>query len=77
MQKSSLKLYFTTFILTMSLASFALAGDGHCPFTDAPPPGDGELVTAPVIVNTTPSVNGTYQFLKGFWEVLTQSSDLF
>lgn len=77
MQKSSLKLYFFTLLLTLSLTSFTFAGEVHCPFTDTPPPSDGDLVTAPVIVNTTPSVNGTYQFLKGFWEVLTQSSDLF
>jgi len=79
MRRSSLKLYLYTLILTLSLASFSFAGDSHCPLTDPPPPteGEGDRVTAPVIVDTNPSVNGTYQFLKGFWEFLTQSTDLF
>jgi hypothetical protein len=39
--KLSLKLYFPTLLLALSLASFAFAGDVHCPLTDPPPPVDG------------------------------------
>jgi hypothetical protein len=72
-----MKRYFFTFLFTITLVSFTFAGDVHCPLVDPPSPGDDGLVTAPVIVNTNPTVNSTYQFLKGFWEFLSQSSDLF
>ena len=78
MQKSSLKLYFATFLFTLTLASFGFAGDGHCPLTE-PPPTEGESgrVTVPIIVDTNPTVKSSYQFLKGFWEILAQNTDLF
>lgn len=77
MQKSSLKLYFATLIFTMALASFAFAGNDHCPLTEPPPSEEGGRVTVPVIVDTNPSVKSTYQFLKRFWEILAQNTDLF
>jgi hypothetical protein len=76
MQKGSLKLYFATFLLTLILASFSLAGDVHCPLTE-PPPDEGGRASVPVIVNANPTVKDTYQFLKGFWEIFAQSTDLF
>ena len=77
MQKSSLKLYFIAFLLTLTLASFGFAGEGQCPLAP-PPPGEGEgRATAPVIVDTNPTVKSSYQFLKGFWELLAQNTDLF
>jgi hypothetical protein len=77
MQRSSLKLYFATLLLILSLTSFGFAGNIQCPLTDPPPPTEGEGGPELVISNTNPSVNSTYQFLKGFWEFLAQSTDLF
>jgi hypothetical protein len=77
MKKSSLKLYFAASLLTLTLASFGFAGDSHCPLTDPPPPAEGEGGPGLVMTNTNPSVNSNYQFLKGIWEYLTQSTDLF
>ncbi len=76
MKKSSFKLYFATFVLTLILASLSFAGEVQCPFA-SPPPGEGERATVPVIVDTNLSVNNNYQFLKGFWEFLAQNTDLF
>ncbi len=76
MQKSSLKLFFSTFLLTLLLVSFALAGNDQCPIAPPPPDEDGRGST-PVIVNTNPSEGSSYQFLKGFWELLSQNTDLF
>ena len=76
MKKSSFKLFFGTFLLTLLLASFAFAGDDHCPIAPPPPDEDGRG-PVPVIVNTNPSEGSSYQFLKGFWELLSQSTDLF
>jgi hypothetical protein len=75
MQKRSLKLYFATSIFTLLLASFSFAGNGQCPLTEPPPEGDG-FTSAPVIANTNISVESTYQYLKGFWELFTQQTDL-
>lgn len=75
MQKKSLRLYFSTFLLTLTLASFSFAGEGHCPI--APPPPDDDQESGRVIANTNPSGGDIYQFLKGFWENLTQSRNLF
>jgi len=75
MKTNSLKLYFTSLLLTLILTSFAFAGDGQCPIAPPPPAGGGGM--PPVIINTNPSVADTYQFLKGFWELLAQSADLF
>ena len=74
MQKGSLKLYFAALIFTLTLVSFGFAGNGQCPFIDPPPTGEGEHAT---VVDTHPSVKSTYQFLKGFWELLAQNTDLF
>lgn len=75
MQKSSkTKLYFSTFLLILALTSFGFAGNGQCPF--APPPPDDQE-SGRVIANTNPSGGDTYQFLKSFWEALTQSRNLF
>ncbi len=76
MQKSSLKLYLSTFLLTLILASFGFAGDSHCPIAPPPPDEDGRG-SAPVVVNTNPSVGSSYQLIKSFWELLSQSTDLF
>jgi hypothetical protein len=77
MQKSSIKLYLSTLLLTLTLASFGFAGDIQCPLAPPPPPPPegGRAVT--VIANTNPSEGDTYQFLKGFWEILAQSRNLF
>jgi hypothetical protein len=79
MQKSSFKLYFATILFTLTLASFTFAGEVQCPIAPPPPPptgiGNGESV--PVIINTNPSVRGSYQFLKRFWDLFTQNTDLF
>jgi hypothetical protein len=75
MKTSSSKLYFATFILTLTLTSFGFAGDVHCPFDGTPPDEDGR--NAPVVTDINPSVSSNYQFLKGFWELLTQNTDLF
>ena len=74
MKKSTFKLYLATFVFTLTLTTFTFAGDGQCPIAP-PPPGrpDGEVVT----VNTNPSVRSSYQFLKSFWDLLAQSTDLF
>jgi hypothetical protein len=73
MQKSSLKLYFATFLFTLSLASFTFAGEVHCPLTDPPPPppGDGDTGRIAVVINPDSSVKDNYQFLTGFWELFT------
>ena len=76
MQKSSLKLYLMTLIFTLAMASFTFAGEVHCPIAPPPPDEDGRGST-PVIVNTNPSEGSSYQLLKGFWEFLTQNTDLF
>jgi hypothetical protein len=75
MKTNSFKLYFTTLLLTLTLASFTFAGDGQCPIAPPPPEGGGGM--PPVVTNTNPSVADTYQFLKGFWESLAQNTDLF
>ncbi len=76
MQKSSLKLYVRTLLLTLLLASFSFAGNDQCPVAP-PPPDEGGRGSTPVIVKTNPSEGGSYQLLKGFWEFLTQNTDLF
>ncbi len=76
MTKSTFKLYFATFLLTLALASFGVAGDIQCPFTSPPPPQPGRNV-APAVDNTNPSEGSDYQFLNGFWEFLAQNTDLF
>ncbi len=76
MQKSSLKLYISTCILTLLLAAFTFAGEVQCPIAPPPPDEDGRG-PVPVIVNTNPSEGSSYQFLKGFWEFLSQNTDLF
>lgn len=77
MLKSSLKLYFVTLIFTLTLASFTFAGNDHCPVDGTPPPDEEGRNVTTVVVDTNPSVNDTYQFLKGFWESLAQNTDLF
>jgi hypothetical protein len=77
MQRISFKLYFITLIFTLTLASFAFAGDAQCPLAPTPTPANGNRTTAAVIINTNPTVDSTYQFLKGFWESFTQTADLF
>jgi hypothetical protein len=76
MQKGSLKFCFATLILTFLLASFSFAGEDQCPIAPPPPDEDGRG-PVPVIVNTNPSEGSSYQLLKGFWEFLTQNTDLF
>ena len=77
MKKSSLKLCFGTCLLTLTLASFGLAGDSHCPLTD-PPPGDGEngRLAIPITCYVNPALTGGYQILQSFWELLAHSTDL-
>ncbi len=78
MKKSSLKLYFATFLLTLALSSFGFAGNSHCPIDGTPPPPDEDGRNANPVINTVNSSEGTSsQFLQGFWEFLTQSTDLF
>lgn len=77
MKKSPLKLYFATFVFTLSLASFGFAGDIQCPFTSPPPPPQPSRNAAPAIDNTNPSGGSNYQFLNGFWEFLAQNTNLF
>lgn len=77
MQKGSLKLYVPTLLLTMLLATFTFAGNDQCPFSPPPPPDEDGRGPVPVIVNTNPSEGSSYQFLKGFWELLSQNTDLF
>ncbi len=76
MLRSSLKLYIVTFLFTLTLASFAIAGEGQCPLAPTPPPHEGRA-SVTVIANTNPFGGDTYQFLKSFWEALTQSRNLF
>lgn len=76
MQKSSLKLYLATFIFTLTLVSLTFAGEGHCPIAPPPPDEDG-FNSVPAVVNTNPSEGSNYQLIKGFWELLSQSTDLF
>jgi hypothetical protein len=68
----SLKLCFAAFLLTLSLTTFGLAGEGQCPLIDPPPPpdnGNGRM-TAPVIQMTNPSEADGYQVFDGIWEFL-------
>lgn len=72
MFKQSLRLFLSASLLTLSLASFALAGDSHCPDTPPPPPEDeGGRGVAQA------SNSSVDQVIKGFWEFLAQGSDLF
>ena len=77
MKKSSLKLYFATFLFTMAMTSFTFAGDIHCPIAPPPPPDEDGRMVAPIIADTNSTAGDSYQFLSGFWEFLTQSTDLF
>jgi hypothetical protein len=74
MQKRSLKIYVATLIFTLSLASFALAGEGQCPIAPPPPHDEDGRGNA---VNANPDITSDYQVLKGIWEFLTQNTDLF
>jgi hypothetical protein len=77
MQKSSLKLYFTTFIVMLSVTSFTFAGNGHCP-DDPPPPADPGGRMAVQVVEVKPALASTdSQILKNIWEFVTQSIRLF
>jgi hypothetical protein len=75
MQKSSFKLYFFTLVVTLSLASFTFAGEGQCPLLDAPKT-EGGRISSPV-VNIPKPTESSSQFLKAFWDFITQSTDLF
>lgn len=77
MKKSSLKLYFATFLLTLTLTSFGFAGDSHCPVDGTPPPDEDGRNANPAVNTVNPSEGSSSQFLQGFWEFLTQSTDLF
>ena len=69
MQKSSLKLYFATFLFTLTLASFTFAGDAQCPLAPPPPPltdGDGGRA---VIVNQD-VFDENINFIKDFLSLL-------
>jgi hypothetical protein len=73
MQKSSLKLYFATFLFTLTLASFTFAGDAQCPFAPPPPPTDGNQGSggrAAVIVNTNDVFNENIKYIKDFLSFL-------
>jgi hypothetical protein len=74
MQKSSFKLYFFTLVVTLSLASFTFAGEGQCPLLDPPKTEGGRM--SPV-VNIPKQAESSSQFLKNFWDFITQSTDLF
>lgn len=76
MKKGSLKLFLSTLLVTLSLASFTFAGDTHCPIAPPPPDEDGRGSVL-VIVNTNPSEGNSYDLIKGFWELLSQNMDLF
>ena len=76
MQKRSLKLYFSTLLISLTLTSFSFAGNDQCPLAPPPPPNEGRA-SVTVIANTNPTVGNAYQFLKGFWEFLAQGRDLF
>jgi hypothetical protein len=76
--KNSLKLYFATLIFTLAMASFSFAGEVQCPIAPPPPPPDEDgRVATPIIADTNPAAGDSNQFLSGFWEFLTQSTDLF
>jgi hypothetical protein len=69
MQNRSFKLIFVSLILSLSLTSFAFAGNDHCP--DAPPPpAQGNRVVQVVPVETS-------QLLKSFWDFIAYSTRLF
>jgi hypothetical protein len=66
MKKSSLKLYFATFLFTITLASFTYAGDTQCPLVP-PPPGTGGRAA---MVNTKDVITDSFKYIKdflGFW----------
>ena len=74
MQKGLSKLYFATFVFTLALASFAFAGEVHCP--DAPPPNpddDGRISVQ--VVEIKP--NADSQILKNIWDFIAHSVRLF
>lgn len=73
MQKSSLKLYFGTFLLTLTLASSGFAGDGQCPIAPPPPPHQGGRMDA----NINPVFGSNYISLNDFLEILERSVSLF
>ena len=77
MKKSSLKLYFVTLLFTLAMASFTFAGNIQCPVAPPPPPDEDGRMSTPIIANTNPTAGDSYQFLSGFWEILTQTTDLF
>ena len=63
MKKSSFKLYFATFLFTVTLASFTFAGDIQCPIVP-PPPGDGDDDGRVVTVNTNDVFNENIKYIK-------------
>jgi hypothetical protein len=75
MQKSSLKLYFATFVFTLALATFTFAGEGHCP--DAPPPAPGDDGRLSVQVVEVKSAPADSQILKNIWDLIAHSIRLF
>lgn len=72
MYKNSIKRYFSTLIITLSLASFSLAGDIQCPFAPPPPPDGDDFAAA----GQTHSDNGNYRLLSDLWEIV-MNTDLF
>ena len=73
----SLRLCFAAFLLTLTLAASAFAGEGQCPLVE-PPPDDGHgRMAAPIIQTTNPSEAVGFQFIKGFWEILLLKKNLF
>jgi hypothetical protein len=77
MHKSFFKLYLTTFLLILTLSSFAFAGEGQCPYIPPPPPTDGGRSSATVVNTINPTDDNAYQVLTGIWEFLSQNTDLF
>ncbi len=65
MKKGSFKLYFATFLFTITLSSFTFAGDIQCPIAP-PPPGHGENGGRVVIVQTNDVFN-VIKDLLGLW----------
>lgn len=73
MHKRSLKHYFSTLIVALTLASCTFAGDIQCPIVPPPPPEEGRGLAT----NTSPADTDDSQILNDIWEFISQRMDLF
>jgi hypothetical protein len=69
MQKSSLRLYFTTLLFTLTLASLTFAGEIQCPLAPPPPPVDGNGGRV-AIIETKDVLTENIKYISDFLSLL-------